>query len=179
MMIKAASSFLQELTNGKLVSTIKSFCARASAESSERYWFQHVKKQAVHTLPKSPTWARSPSELEAQMGFLSHESTSAMAVLASEQAVTTELRKLIEFGVSPPGELALFRKEFRALEEEFASAEDAGSEQVDPLKKLEAPLEKEFVFRKFFLFRARREGVENQEQLQQGHEQGAQARAMH
>ena len=60
------------------------------------------------------------------------------------------------------------------LPRSFASAEDAGCEQVDPLKKLEATLEKEFVSRKLILLRARREGVENQEQLQQG----AQARAM-
>jgi len=41
-LIKCASSLLQELENGKLAATIKSFCKRAAAESSEKYVWKLV-----------------------------------------------------------------------------------------------------------------------------------------
>merc|ERR1712196_96826 len=103
--------------------TIQSFCKRAAAESSDKYWLKHVKNHPQHALPASPPWSKwvEPKELDSFMETLQRDAQAAASVLSSERSVTMELRKLSDLGVYPTAELALIRKEYRSLEEEWAA----------------------------------------------------------
>ncbi len=140
-LIKAASSLLQELTNGKLSSTIQSFCQRAAKESSDRFWL----KQAKGTSTPVPSWSRwaDPEQLDAVFRALAQDARTATSVLEAERGTTEELKKLESFGVYPTAELTLIRKESsRSLESEV--------DEVD------------FCRHKMSLLKARREAVEVQ-----------------
>ena len=132
---------LQELTNGKLSSTIQSFCQRAAKESSDRFWL----KQAKGTSTPVPSWSRwaDPEQLDAVFRALAQDARTATSVLEAERGTTEELKKLESFGVYPTAELTLIRKESsRSLESEV--------DEVD------------FCRHKMSLLKARREAVEVQ-----------------
>ena len=139
-MIKAASSLLQELLNGKLASTIQSFCQRAARESSDRFWLKQSKCLPASTASWS-RWADS-DKLEAAFKALENDMRAARNVLEAECATTMELKQLENMDIYPTAELTLIRKEARSLDNEI--------DEVD------------FCRHKLALLRSRREAVEAQ-----------------
>jgi len=109
--IRSASSLLIELGNGKLASTIQSFCQRAAAESSDRHMLAQANRE-----PPPPPWARwsghgSGHDLAAALGAIECDRLEAEAALAAERAATGELAALEELGVFPTAEVALLRRD--------------------------------------------------------------------
>ena len=143
-MIKAASSLLQELTNGKLSSTIQSFCQRAARESSDRFWLKQAKGAGI----PAPSWSRwaDAEQLDAAFRALAQDVRTATNVLEAERGTTMELKKLEALGIYPTAELTLIRKESsRTLETE--------ADEID------------FCRHKMSLLKTRREAVEAQLQI--------------
>jgi len=62
-LIKCASSLLQELENGKLASTIRTFCKRAAAESSEKYVWKLVVLNNPNSYFNNPGRAAKEKEM--------------------------------------------------------------------------------------------------------------------
>ena len=143
-MIKAASSLLTELKNGKLSSTIQSFCSRAAAESSDRHCQTITNGQSP---PIRPPWARwSERNVDAALGIVDRDIKVAEAIAAAERDATSELQRLEEIGVFPTIEIALIRRE-----RESRAAESSGG--LTEIQSAE---------RKLNLFRLRRQAAESQ-----------------
>ncbi|GMI12328.1 hypothetical protein TrVE_jg7506 [Triparma verrucosa] len=176
-LIKAASSLMVELENGKLNSTIRTFCKRAALESSEKY---------VHDLRFSNGGGDAPTnghtKVEPEWGKwlqndrykdttqkLSKELQVANQIHNIEKGVSGEVGRLRELGVYPTAELALIRRQFKILEREWEANGEIGDEAgegegeasdgVNP--RQEAELELEFCERKRQLLRHRRMEVES------------------
>lgn len=81
--LRAESALLTELCDGKLETTVRTFCERAAAESS----------RAIEDGPRWARW-RSPRELQAAANVVERAVEIAETVVALEQAATRELRGL-------------------------------------------------------------------------------------
>lgn len=81
--LRAESALLTELCDGKLETTVRTFCERAAAESS----------RAIEDGPRWARW-RSPLELQAAAKAVERAVEIAETVVALEQAATRELRGL-------------------------------------------------------------------------------------
>ncbi|GMH73152.1 hypothetical protein TL16_g06107 [Triparma laevis f. inornata] len=177
-LIKAASSLMVELENGKLSSTIRTFCKRAALESSEKY---------VHDLrnngdnnsgdgqtklnPEWGKWLQGERYKDATQK-LSKELQVANQIYNIEKGVSGEVGRLKELGVYPTAELALIRRQFKILEREWeANGESNNADETNPGNdgndddasnpRQEAELELEFCERKRQLLRHRRMEVES------------------
>lgn len=138
-MLKAASSLLQELVEGKLASTIDAFCQRACGDASDRQW-----RERAGAAPSPPSWLRRAhaGPTSSALAAIDREWDTHTALLAAERAATHELDRLAALGVYPTAELALIRRDASAL----------GTEGLDASGQ-----------RKLALLRLRREAAELEE----------------
>jgi hypothetical protein len=171
-LIKFASSLLVELENGKLSSTIETFCKRAAAESSEKYCTMLKKQQlegGEEMVPHSMPWARwlHGDEYSRVVQKLGRDLQITNQIQNIERGVTSEVGRLRELGVYPSAELVLIRRQFKMLEQEFGDKADDGSQQVSDGRE-EVELELEFCERKRQLLRHRRMEVEGDNLVHQG-----------
>ena len=151
-----------ELENGKLASTIKTFCKRASAEASEKYVHQIREDRStesnVSTKGKKGRWDTNWSRWLSNPAFtsevnrLSHTQQIVSQIHNVEKGVTGEVGRLKECGVYPTAELALIRRQFKKISEEWG---DGGERE-------ELEMELEFCERKRQLLRHRRMEVEGE-----------------
>mmetsp|Transcript_15241 Transcript_15241/g.31070 ORF Transcript_15241/g.31070 Transcript_15241/m.31070 type:complete len:314 (-) Transcript_15241:8-949(-) len=170
-LIRAASSLMVELENGKLSSTIRNFCKRAALESSEKYVYQ-IRKSGGEDSSSShrkgpPQWGKwlQGDHYKETSQKLSKELQVANQICNIEKGVSGEVGRLRELGVYPTAELALIRRQFKLLEREWengaGSPSPENSNDTDDHPRQEAELELEFVERKRQLLRHRRMEVES------------------
>ena len=170
-LIKAASSLMVELENGKLSSTIRNFCKRAALESSEKYVYELRKsggegRSSPSHRESAPQWGKWLQEdrFKEVSQKLSHDLQVANQIYNIEKGVSGEVGRLRELGVYPTAELALIRRQFKLLEREWegsaGSPSPENSNDAAPPRQ-EAELELEFVERKRQLLRHRRMEVES------------------
>jgi hypothetical protein len=130
-MIKVSSTLLQELCTKKLSSTISSFCKKATNDASV-----HGKK--LSALSKTPNISRLNIQKSLEASKLNLQECSQAVDQAKqlrdiEAKVTSDLKRLIELKAFPSAELAIIRKEQKALEQEkdlHASLDDMEGPQV-------------------------------------------------
>jgi hypothetical protein len=132
-LIKVSSTLLQELCTKKLATTISSFCKKATSDA-------RVHGKNLSTKAKASTGVESTVQktLEFCKGTLQQCQQAvehAKQLREIEAKVTSDLRRLIEMKAFPSAELAIIRKEQKALEQEkglHASSNNMEGSQVVP-----------------------------------------------
>jgi hypothetical protein len=153
-MVRAASTLLQELWDGKLKGTLKSFSSKVCEEMGFRKRLSSIvarekereKAQSKHrsaitygsfSPPRfvkldlvSPPWARWKDEAAQKVAVLdlANEQANLDLLLTCERAITTEIATLDQAGIYPSAELAIIRKDMKSFRDAQESNSSAGSE---------------------------------------------------
>ena len=123
MMIRAASTLLQELWDGKLRATVKSFTKKVAGDMSLRRRLETTANatQTGLVVPPTPSWAvwRDEKVLSGTLTAQAtrHAALDSMRVL--ETAVSAEIKHLTDLRVYPSAELAQIRKEVKAFRDTY------------------------------------------------------------
>jgi hypothetical protein len=114
LLIKAASSLVEELVDDKLASTIESFCHRMKSDHGllrQKHWSKFNLKENN----REATWKRwgTPGVLKQTLGEMEQNNRAASASFALEHATTLEIQNLVNRGIYPVAEVALIQKELK------------------------------------------------------------------
>lgn len=178
-MMRSASTLIQELWDGKLQATVKSFAQktcldiglRKRLEMSHKNCQKHATKlllgerQQRMVIPERPGWARwrNEKEFERVGSLIGSAHNILQTIISIEREIFRELEIMAGLKIFPSPELVILRKETKTfrdthgrLQSDVTANEETGEDEGN--KPVDAPLEAELSFcnRKLAIFRSRR-----------------------
>jgi len=154
VLIRAASTLLQELWEGKLKSTVRSFTKKVCHDMVISNGAGSRRGKASSSNFEPPSWAKWMDQEELKREFFRQSELLSRTdfLLNIERLVSSEYKLMMELCVFPSAELALIRKDMKAFKERDRDRDSSAEDEVAAVETEARLCEK-----KLSIIRARRQ----------------------